>query len=154
MSQTQPTPIGANFWSIRSCGIPVGTRARCVSSLERINSEYRISTSDFMKSLIFMYFCRFCILSGLFLRLPVIFRSFRVSFGKFGLQLVIKGEICRYPEDIRTLIERYPPSMTAPGWPLSHRILSALLSHLHSMLGTETNSFDRKAWHHRRMMFG
>ena len=34
-----------------------------------------------MKSLILMHFCRFCTLSGLFLRLPVMFRSFQMSLG-------------------------------------------------------------------------
>ena len=62
----------------------------------------------------------------------------------FGVQSVRKHEICRYPEDPNP--ERaLSHSMTVPGWPLSHRSHSALLSHLRGMVGTETNTFDRKA---------
>ena len=57
-----------------------------------------------MKSLIFMHFCRFCTLFGLFLRLPVMFRTFRMSL---GYSRSAKTRSATIPKT-RTLIERYP----------------------------------------------
>ena len=60
-----------------------------------------------MKSLIFTNFCRFCNLSGLFLRLPVIFRSFRGSLG-YSWSAKMKPAAGAAIPKTRTLIERYP----------------------------------------------
>ena len=57
-----------------------------------------------MKSGIFVYFCRFCTLSGLFLRLPVMFRTPWMSL---GYSWSAKMRSAAIPKT-RTLIERYP----------------------------------------------